>query len=136
MFFYCREKLLKCTYSLKKQSLMTLEEMLEVPLFTFLSSLNVAETQSDPGLLRIPGSWPHTVFLDGPCTLTSAGSHAQGTYIEVGVLAVRLLLAPSSTLLWPSPHVPVPVVWFRPDRQGVNKGSVGQAPPPPAWYPK
>lgn len=78
MFFYCREKLLKCTYSLKKQSLMTLEEMLEVPLFTFLSSLNVAETQSDPGLLRIPGSWPHTVFLDGPCTLTSAGSHAQG----------------------------------------------------------
>lgn len=40
MFFYCREKLLKCTYSLKKQSLMTLEEMLlEVPLFTFLSFL-------------------------------------------------------------------------------------------------
>ena len=50
-----------------------------MPLFTFLSSsLNVAETQSDPELLRIPGLWPHTVFLDGPCTLTSAGSRAQG----------------------------------------------------------
>lgn len=43
---------------------------------------------------------------------------AQGTYIEVWVLAVQLRLAPSSTLLRPSPRVPVPVIWFqRTERQ-------------------
>lgn len=33
-----------------------------------------------------------------------------GTYIKVGVLAVQLLFIPSSTLLRPSPRVPVPVI--------------------------
>lgn len=50
-----------------------------MPLFMFLSSsLNVAGAQSDTGLLRILGLWPHAVSPDGPCTLPSAGSSAQG----------------------------------------------------------